>query len=55
MKLRYVYDLFIDKFKFISYFISFELFSKWVDDSLINMKDMISNNDSIRNIIEGDK
>lgn len=55
VKLRYVYDLFVSKFKFVSYFISFELFSKWVDDSLIEMKDMINNNDSIRKIVEGDK
>ena len=56
VKLRYVYDLFVSKYKFISCLIPFDTFSKWVDDSLINMRNMISTNEAVRKIVEeGDK
>lgn len=51
VKLRFVYDLFIDKFKFASMFISFNQFSILVDSALEVMKEMISNNDQVRNYI----
>lgn len=51
VKLRYVYDLFIDKFRFVSMFISFNQFSALVDSALIIMKEMISNNDQVKNYI----
>lgn len=51
IKLRFVYDLFLDKFKVISYIISFDQFSKLVDESLDIMKTMISNNKNIENYI----
>ena len=53
VKLRYVYDLFVSKYKFISCLIPFDTFSKWVDDSLIDMRNMISANEAIRKIVEG--
>lgn len=53
VKLRYVYDLFVSKYKFISCLIPFDTFSKWVDDSLIDMRNMISTNEAVRKIIEG--
>lgn len=52
VKLRYVYDLFVSKYKFISCLIPFDTFSKWVDDSLIDMRNMISTNEAIRKIVE---
>ena len=51
LKLRFVYDLFLDKFKVISYIISFDQFSKLVDESLDIMKTMISNNKNVENYI----
>lgn len=51
VKLRFVYDLFIDKFRFASMFISFNQFSALVDSALIIMKEMISNNDQVKNYI----
>lgn len=54
VKLRYVYDLFISKYKFIACLIPFDTFSKWVDDSLIDMRNMISTNKAIKKIVEGD-
>ena len=51
LKLRFVYDLFIDKFKVVSYFISFSQFSILVDQALDIMKDMVSNNKKIEEYI----
>ena len=51
VKLRFVYDLFIDKFKFSSMFISFNQFSALVDSALVIMREMVSNNDQIKNYI----
>ena len=51
IKLRFVYDLFIDKFRFASMFISFNQFSVLVDSALVIMKEMISNNDQVKNYI----
>ncbi len=52
VKLRFVYDLFIDKFKFLSMIISFERFSLLVDQALEAMKDMIANNKQVKDYIE---
>lgn len=52
VKLRFVYDLFIDKFRFASMFISFNQFSTLVDSALVIMKEMISNNDQVKNYID---
>ena len=49
VKLRFVYDLFIDKFKFASMFISFNQFSALVDSALVIMKEMISNSSFLSN------
>ena len=53
VKLRYVYDLFISKFKYLSLVISFEQFSMLVDESLETMRDMISNNKQVEGYING--
>lgn len=52
IKLRYVYDLFIDKFKFLALVISFNQFSGLVDQALDTMKDMIANNKQVKGYIE---
>lgn len=51
LKLRYVYDLFIDKFKFLSMFISFEQFSMYVDQALDVMEHMINTNKRIEDYV----
>ena len=53
VKLRFVYDLFIDKFKYLSLVISFEQFSMLVDEALDTMRDMISNNKQVEGYING--
>lgn len=52
VKLRYVYDLFIDKFKFLALVISFNQFSGLVDQALDTMKGMIVNNKQVKDYIE---
>ena len=55
IKLRYVYDLFVGRFKFMSYIISFEQFSLLVDEALEEMRGLIDTNDAVKAIVEGDK
>lgn len=52
IKLRFVYDLFIDKFKFVAMFISFAQFSSLVDIALETMKEIISSNKQVENYIQ---
>lgn len=51
LKLRYVYDLFLSKFKYLSLVISFSQFSMLVDEALDTMRDMISNNKQVEQYI----
>lgn len=51
LKLRYVYDLFVSKFSFISTFITFDVFSIWVDEALLIMKNYIATNENIEKIL----
>ena len=44
LKLRYVYSMFIDKFPAMVDIISFELFSKLVDEVLTQMKHLLESN-----------
>ena len=55
LKLRYVYDLFVSEFSFVSTFISFEVFSIWVDEALVIMKNYIATNENIEQVIKGDE
>ena len=55
VKLRFVYDLFIDKFKYLSLVISFEQFSMLVDDALATMRDMISNNKQVEQYVNSNQ
>ena len=47
IKLRYVYDMFIKRFKFISKIITFEQFSALVDEALEVMRLMIQQNQNV--------
>lgn len=53
IKLRYVYDLFLDKFPSIAPVVSFEQFSKWVDIALDEMKKAIESNPKFKEYVEG--
>ncbi|MEK4713494.1 hypothetical protein [Sporosarcina sp. FSL K6-5500] len=54
LKLRYVYDLFITKFKWFAYLISFEAFSDLVDDALDEMRDMLATNRAVYDLVAPD-
>lgn len=47
LKLHYVYDKFIAKFPAVASVIEFEVFSKWVDDVLIEMRRILETNKDI--------
>ena len=55
IKLRKVYDLFIDKFSDISHLVSFEEFSEMVDEVLVEMRNLINSNDNINTYVYGDE
>lgn len=52
LKLRFVYDLFLDKFSFLAKLISFEDFSKYVDEALEKMKELLESNEQIKRYVE---
>lgn len=54
LKLRFVYDLFISKFTWISRLISFDLFSELVDDALDEMRDMLATNRAVYDLVAPD-
>jgi hypothetical protein len=51
LKLRYVYDLFITRFKYLSLVISFSQFSSLVDEAVEIMRNMIANNKQVEQYI----
>lgn len=51
LKLRYAYELAVERFPMVAKFIPFALFSKLVDDALDVMRDMIENNSNIADAI----
>ena len=55
LKLRYVYDLFIQRFPAIAKVISFDFFSDLVDEALKEMRKMLENNKAIKAIVEGEE
>lgn len=55
LKLRYVYDQFIKKFPAIAIFLSFEDFSKLVDEALEELEKMMKENQKIEMLIKPDE
>ena len=54
LKLRYVYNLAINKFSFLK-FISFEKFSNWVDEALEWLNAQLSQNQKIQDLINSNQ
>lgn len=54
LKLRYVYDMFVAKFPWISTFISFDKFSALVDEVLEEMNGLLSTNKNVAAYVSGD-
>lgn len=55
VKLRYVYDLFVEKFSFLKLLVTFEQFSEMVDEALVKMREMLEKNPNIAILVEGNK
>lgn len=53
IKLRYVYDMFINQFKWVAYFVTFDEFSILVDEALSKMKDLCKTNSNLVDLISG--
>lgn len=51
VKLRMVYNMFTDKFKFLSILLSFEQFSEMVDEVLEKMRLMLASNQQLKEYI----
>lgn len=54
LKLRYVYDMFIEKFYYLSKVISFEMFSMMVDEALEKMRYLIEGNTAVQSYVYND-
>lgn len=52
LKLRMVYDMFIDKFPEMAKIISFTTFAIWVDEALEWLTKQISQNKNIKNLVD---
>lgn len=52
LKLRMVYDMAIAKFPWVAKVVTFDSFSKWVDESLEWMRKQLSENESVKNLVE---
>ena len=56
LKLRYVYDMFASKFSWLVKIVSFESFSKLVDEVLVEMNELLSSNSAVKKYVsESDK
>ena len=54
LKLRQVYDLFVQRFPWLVKVVSFERFSELVDEALEEMRNMLATNTAVKKIVEGD-
>ena len=53
LKLRQVYDWFVQKFPFVAAVVPFKIFSGWVDVALETMRKWLEDNQSVANYVEG--
>lgn len=52
LKLRQVYDLFVQRFPAVAAVISFDTFSGWVDEALEQMREMLTKNENVAAYVE---
>lgn len=53
VKLRAVYDMFLKEFPKLAFFMSFNMFSAWVDLALDNLRAMLEDNKKLENYVNG--
>ena len=54
LKLRFTYDLFVERFGALAAVVSFEMFSKWVDEVLQEMRHILETNKDIEAYVNDD-
>ena len=54
LKLRQVYDLFVQRFPAIARAVSFETFCLWVDGALEEMRELLKQNRAVQELVKGD-
>ncbi len=55
LKLRYVYNMFIERFWYLSDIITFEMVSTLVDEALDEMRVMLTSNEAVKEYVENKK
>lgn len=55
LKLKYVWSMACEQFKFLTTFLTFEKFSEMVDDCLVDFKHLLETNDNIAEYVNGEK
>lgn len=53
LKLRSVYDLFVQRFPAVAKAVSFDTFSLWVDGALDEMREMLKQNRAVQELVNG--
>lgn len=53
LKLRQVYDLFVQRFPAVAMTVSFDTFSQWVDEALTEMRKMLVENKAVAELVGG--
>lgn len=54
LKLRYVYNMFIERFAYLSDIITFDMISALVDEALEEMKNLLGTNAAVQNYVIGE-
>ena len=52
LKLRYCYDMFIQRFPVFSKIVPFSVFSMWVDEALVFLREQLDKNENIKAFVE---
>lgn len=54
LKLRYVYNMFVEKYPVAAKIVTFGAFALWVDEALDGMKEMLRTNKAAQEFVSGD-
>lgn len=54
LKLRKVYDLFVERFSWLAIVIPFEMFSDMVDDALVEMRHLLQTNAAVETYVRSE-
>lgn len=55
LKLRAVYNLFISRFPLTAKLVSFDTFSLWVDEALDKMRELLTTNSAVKELVDARK